>query len=229
MLSNEGFGFAESPDGPAYANFGAATYELRQKPDGAWSIDPEPFARYRGEGIPNIAFAEPGGIVWLSISPNRLVRLDMSAAPRVMPTFAALVRRVTVNQDRVLFAGTGTLAAPELQPASNALRMEFSAPSFLSEATTEFQSRLDGLDSDWSPWNSETRRDYTNLGFGTYTFRVRARNVAGQMSDEAVYAFTILPPWYRTWWAYGGYLLVRRIARLRRRSDPAPPSDQQGA
>jgi signal transduction histidine kinase/DNA-binding response OmpR family regulator len=32
------------------------------------------------------------------------------------------------------------------------------------------------------------------------------------VSDEAVYAFTILPPWYRTWWAYGGYLALALVA-----------------
>ena len=87
---------------------------------------------------------------------------------------------------------------------------------------TEFQTRLDGLDRDWSPWSGETRRDFTNLGFGDYRFHVRARNIAGTVSDEATYAFTILPPWYRTWSAYAGYLLlgaglVFGVDRLQRR------------
>ena len=37
---------------------------------------------------------------------------------------------------------------------------------------------------------------------------MRARNVLGQASDEATYAFVVLPPWYRTWGAYAGYLLA---------------------
>ena len=62
---------------------------------------------------------------------------------------------------------------------------------------------LEGLDPDWSAWTRKTTGDYTNLGFGSYRFRVRAKNVHGQVSGEAVYAFAVLPPWYRTWWAYG--------------------------
>ena len=76
----------------------------------------------------------------------------------------------------------------------------------------QYQTRLDGLDDDWSEWTDEARRDYTNLGFGDFRFRVRARNLAGQMSDEGTYAFTILPPWYRTWWAYAGGLVLAGLA-----------------
>ena len=64
------------------------------------------------------------------------------------------------------------------------MRFEFAAPSFIDENATQYQTRLDGLDDDWSEWTGEARRDYTNLGFGDFRFRVRARNVAGQMSDE---------------------------------------------
>jgi diguanylate cyclase (GGDEF)-like protein len=37
---------------------------------------------------------------------------------------------------------------------------------------------------------------------GKYRFRVRAKNVYDTLGQEAVYAFDIMPPWFRTWWAY---------------------------
>ncbi|MBT8399377.1 MAG: GAF domain-containing protein, partial [Rhodothermia bacterium] len=85
-----------------------------------------------------------------------------------------------------------------------------------------FQTILDGFDEQWSAWTSETRRDYTNLPFGDYVFRARARNVYGVESAEAAFAFTILPPWYRTWWAYVLYALalgsiVFAVDRVQRR------------
>src|SRR5690606_110358 len=60
----------------------------------------------------------------------------------------------------------------------------------------------------WSGWSQETQRDFTNLPEGDYRFRVLARNIYGQISEESTFAFTILPPWYRTWWAYLFYGLT---------------------
>ncbi|MBN2236959.1 MAG: hypothetical protein JW729_05335, partial [Bacteroidales bacterium] len=48
-------------------------------------------------------------------------------------------------------------------------------------------------------------REYTNLEAGSYTFRVQAKNGFNTISKEAFYTFRILPPWYKTWWAFIGY------------------------
>ena len=129
-----------------------------------------------------------------------------------------------VGADRAqLLYGGATMAVPPRLPAeTDALRFEFAAPTFIDETLTQYQTRLDGLDSDWTAWTAESRRDFTNLAFGDYRFRVRAKNIAGAVGGEASYAFTILPPWYRTWWAYGSYvsvvgLLVGGASRLQRR------------
>jgi signal transduction histidine kinase/DNA-binding response OmpR family regulator len=82
---------------------------------------------------------------------------------------------------------------------------------------------LEGLDTDWSGWSKEGDRDVTNLAGGSYRFRVRAKNLYGQVSGEAAYAFTVLPPWYLTWWAFGlyaamlaaGVFVVDRVQRRR--------------
>ena len=114
---------------------------------------------------------------------------------------------MTANHDRALFGGGGAGAPPSLDAASNALRFEFAAPATSTSArpSTSRGSTASigmvGMDA------TSRRRDYTNLGFGDYRFRVRARSCPAKISDEATYAFTILPPWYRTWGAYGGYIV----------------------
>ncbi|NJO01017.1 MAG: hypothetical protein HC880_04365, partial [Bacteroidia bacterium] len=60
----------------------------------------------------------------------------------------------------------------------------------------------------WSHWTKDSKKQYTNLMEGSYVFHVKARNVYGQEGQEAQYAFVILPPWYRTVYAYFVYVLL---------------------
>jgi signal transduction histidine kinase/DNA-binding response OmpR family regulator len=201
-----GYGLAWT-DGRLFVNRGKGTAVLTRAGDGSWSIDTATFSRF-GQVPAGFPIIDANGVAWFAWQRN-LVRYDLrrgSGAPAA--PYSALLRRVIAGQSDVVFAGTGAPAASPLPAATTALRFEYSAPTFLDEGATEFQTRLDGLDRDWTPWSGETRRDFTNLGFGDFRFHVRARNIAGTVSDEATYALTILPPWYRTWWAYAGYLAL---------------------
>ena len=217
-----GFGVVDGPGGTLLADFGKGTAILTKAADGSWSIDRATFARVGSQnGTPPLV--EPDRVVWLTPG-DTLVRYDMGrAVSRSTAPFTTLVRHVTANGDRVLYAGNTALPAPPRLPSTeDSFRFEFAAPTFVDEAATAYQTRLDGLDREWSPWTKEARRDFTNLGFGGYRFHVRARNVLGQVSNEDTFAFTILPPWYRTWWAYLGYaalfgLAVFGVERLQRR------------
>ncbi len=60
----------------------------------------------------------------------------------------------------------------------------------------------------WSNWSEDTKTQFTNLTEGTYVFLVKTRNVYGREGIPARYQFRIEPPWYRTWYAYLGYLLM---------------------
>jgi class 3 adenylate cyclase len=110
------------------------------------------------------------------------------------------------NQDQSIFNGDGTAPLLRLPYRDNALRFEYAAPFFEDESAVEYQFRLDGSEKGWSPWTRETRKDYTNLPEGAYTFHVRARNPHGFESSESAFRFSLLAPWYRTWWAYAVYI-----------------------
>ena len=168
-------------------------------------------------------FFKDGPIAWLQFADGRFVRYDTSQSMEAPPAWQVLIHKVTGSGDRLLYGGeTATPVGTQLDAASNGLRFEYALPTYLDESATEYQSRLDGFDSDWSTWTHEAQREYTNLGSGDYRFRVRARGISGLMGDEAAYGFAILPPWYRTWWAYASYvalfgLLLVAITRVTRR------------
>jgi len=63
-----------------------------------------------------------------------------------------------------------------------------------------YRFKLEGLDKAWSAVTSRTEAPYGNLPHGSYMFKVKAMNSEGHWSKEYNYAFTIRPPWWKTWW-----------------------------
>ena len=84
----------------------------------------------------------------------------------------------------------------ELNFNLNSVSFYWTLPFYTSEHSTVFSYRLDGFDSKWSEWDVLYYKDYTNLPYGHYSFRIKARTVTGIESTEGVYNFLILKPWY---------------------------------
>ncbi|NBC03454.1 MAG: response regulator [Bacteroidetes bacterium] len=155
-----------------------------------------------------VLFPEDNGIVWYG-GADGIVRHDTRIAPDSKQEFQPLIRKITTNDDSLVFGGAQDLNPYISLPyESNNLRFEFAASSFDDESANQFQFYLDGFDEDWSAWTQETQKDYTNIPEGDYIFRLRAKNIYGTESSEATFGFVVLPPWYRTWWAYGIYVFV---------------------
>jgi signal transduction histidine kinase len=174
--------------------------------DGRYRWQPTPLQPIAGSNIFAIR-SDLDGVLWFG-GVQGLFRYDPGSRNIDETAFTALIHQVTGKDGRLLYAGSGRASKPEIDHADNALRFEFSSPSFDTLKANRFQMLLEGLDQDWSDWSGENYRDYTNLAGGDYRFRVRARNVYGIESAEAAYEFRILRPWFRAAWGYLSYLLV---------------------
>ena len=86
----------------------------------------------------------------------------------------------------------------ELEHTPELMRFEFSSPELSPSATVQFQYYLEGLDRTWSAWETASFKEYTHLQPGEYTFRVRSRDLTGNLGEEASYSFSIAPVWYQT-------------------------------
>jgi len=191
----------EDPQGNVW--IGAKTYGgvLRRQSDGGYRWDANPFRRMTITEI-YAAHRDTDGAIWAGTAEG-VVRYNPVVAKNYAVAFPALVRNVAALDGRTIhFAGAGVPSQPTLPFDANSLRFQFAAPSFEDEARTEYRVFLDGFDRGWSAWTQETRKDYTNVPEGHYTFRVAARNLYGATSQEAAYAFIVLAPWYRSWWGY---------------------------
>ncbi|MBL7855386.1 MAG: response regulator [Cyclobacteriaceae bacterium] len=129
----------------------------------------------------------PVVITDFKLDPNNKNPLD-SARARLNPTY---------------------LQSIELEYDQNLFSIEFAALSFENVNSNQYAYKLEGFDEDWT--FSGTRRfvTYTNIDPGEYSFHVKAANEQGVWNEEgAQLKITILPPPWRTWWAYTGYGLI---------------------
>jgi ligand-binding sensor domain-containing protein/DNA-binding CsgD family transcriptional regulator len=100
------------------------------------------------------------------------------------------------------------LNIPEVKHNWNSFHFEFAAPVYSQQSNIEYSYRLEGFESKWSEYSRKNEKEYTNLPAGTYTFQVKARNNLGNESVVTSYSFTVLPPWYQTYWAYALYFFL---------------------
>lgn len=71
-----------------------------------------------------------------------------------------------------------------------------------------YQTRILGSnDSTWSLETKNETKELNNLSPRTYRFEVRTKGESMVWSPPIGFDFTVLPPWYLTAWAYGGYSL----------------------
>ncbi len=130
-------------------------------------------------------------------------------------------------QIRSLDSGGAALAPgtrPVVFPAgTNHVRIRYTALSLTNATANRFRYRIEGIDRDWVDAVEAREALYTNLGPGTYRFRVIAANNDGVWNrDGAVMAFTIAPRFYQTYAFVAlcvaailmlGWLLYRRRVR----------------
>jgi signal transduction histidine kinase len=201
--STDNFSLFEDNTGKVWISINNKIRVANPLPNGGYTLEDNLFSAYPGEDIITI-FPENNGVVWVG-SGEGLFRMEGQIA--VDKAFQVLLRQVATKEDTLSVSKTnqGTI---KLKNRNNSLKFEYASPFYEQEERTVYQTYLEGFDKDWSPWNRNSFREYTNLPSGQYSFKVRAKNLYNVISDEATYTFTILPPWYATWWAYLVYLLI---------------------
>ncbi len=123
--------------------------------------------------------------------------------------FKTLIREIvsTSVADTTIYFGNQTYSEgdPELDFKMNDLLFRVSATIFGRRADIQYKTYLEGYDDQWSEYQSNNIKEYTNLAPGDYVFRVSAQDKENHEVIEDSFAFTILPPWYRTAWAHAFY------------------------
>ena len=154
-------------------------------------------------GPPSALLLEKDSVLWYG-GKDGVFRQDLRERRKLAsnPNMHTLINKVVYQADSILYGGYGTSPLLQIPFKQNQFRFQYALPSFYQEKNNQYQYQLEGFDENWSGWSLETQKDYTNIPEGDYAFKVRAKNIFGRISASASYGFTILPPWYRSWWAY---------------------------
>jgi len=100
--------------------------------------------------------------------------------------------------------------AIELEYAHNTFSFEFAALHYASPMQNQYKYMLEGFDEDWISTTSDRRfAGYSNLEPGNYLFKVKVSNKDNLWNEaHKEIAVKILPPIWKTWYAYLLYVVL---------------------
>ncbi len=155
-------------------------------------------------------------VLWITAS-EKLYRFDVQKALSYPADikFNTLIRQVSINGDSIIYNGgfsQSILSQPgrewNFSEGLNSIELSYSSSSYLQENGNKYRYLLEGFNTQWSDWTSETKKEYTNLPSGDYKFKVQAMNIHGDLGEEASFGFLIPTPWYKSVWALALFTLI---------------------
>ena len=193
--------------GRIWINFGKETALAIPLTAGKYKIEKTQFLPF-SDRVTYRIFPEENGIIWFATNEG-LIRFDETLKKNYDQGFKTILRKITAGKTALNTSQDSlTQKTVNLSFNNNTIRFEYAAPWFEKENKTQYQTWLEGFEKDRSNWDNNYYKEYTNLPVGKYTFHVRALNIYQKQSDETVYSFEILPPWWASWWAYLLYAIA---------------------
>ncbi|SFD80133.1 Signal transduction histidine kinase [Chitinophaga sp. CF118] len=150
-----------------------------------------------------------GGIKGLSIFYPDSIK-DYATMPRVFLT-GLKIDNIPVEQDGsfVTERTPDNIIALRIPYNKAVIAFDFVALEYAAPDKIDYAYYMEGWDKDWNYVGKSRTANYTRLHEGNYTFRVKATNAEGAWNNKVfTLKITVLPPWYRAWWAYLLYIAV---------------------
>ncbi|MDQ8005871.1 MAG: two-component regulator propeller domain-containing protein [Pedobacter sp.] len=91
------------------------------------------------------------------------------------------------------------------------ITLKFAALNYTNPNKNQYAYKLEGLtnDDEWHYVGNQRTATYTNLDAGTYVFKVKAANNDGVWNEAPkILKIKVLPPWWKSWWAFVIYSLI---------------------
>jgi diguanylate cyclase (GGDEF)-like protein len=154
-----------------------------------------------------IAFGTRNGLYIFNA--NNLL-INEKIPPVVLTDFRIFTQKVPIGgPENILTKTINQTEEVILDYTKSMIAFSFAALNYRDPEKNQYAYKLDGFDDKWREVGSQRTALYTNLPAGNYQFRVRASNNDGVWNTEGrSISLTILPPPWKTWWAYCIYVLI---------------------
>ena len=130
--------------------------------------------------------------------------------PVVLTDFRIFTQKVPINgADNILTKAINQTEKVKLDYTNSMIAFSFAALNYRDPDKNQYAYKLEGFDETWREVGTQRTALYTNLPAGHYQFRVKASNNDGIWNTEGrTISLTVLPPPWKSWWAYCIYLLI---------------------
>ena len=146
--------------------------------------------------------SQPVAVLVNDCPPINTSLLQSTVLPRAVPisSMNATVKFDTLPRSPL----DGNLSLPNEQ---NQISFEFNAVE-IGQNLLRYQYFLKENFNDRNPTSEKNSASYGDIQQGEYQFKIKTKSPEGVWSEPIVYTFTVLPPWWRSWWAVVSYSLV---------------------
>ncbi|MEW6731938.1 MAG: two-component regulator propeller domain-containing protein [Acidobacteriota bacterium] len=145
------------------------------------------FTRFYPEQVTDKCFIPPIVITAFNLSDHPVLKENL-----------ALIQNLLLTKDRFLEISY-----------KESFSFEFAALNFTHPERNRYAYKLEGFDKDWIYCGTRRFVRYANLDPGEYVFRVKGSNNDGFWNEVGTAVkIRIVPPLWRTWWAYLLYLIT---------------------
>jgi len=155
----------------------------------------------RNEGFAGIecntngVFEDDNGAVWFGTISGLIKYLPNNYQPNKTLNKTNIYNYKLRDVDTVLSSGV------EINYSYNNISIYYRGICLTDPDKVLYKTKLEGYDKNFSLQSEDDNAKYANLTPGTYTFKVISSNNEGVWNeDPATFIFTILTPFYRTWW-----------------------------
>ena len=161
---------------------------------------------YTGEdglvrGNVQLAMRDATGTLWFASSLG-ISQLIPQSVPQSPGPYVQVSRLEIAGIPRAIsWLGQRRVAGIKLPFGVGPVRIEVTGTTFRPGDVLRYQTRLEGVDREWSIPSPDRIASYVAIPPGTYRFQARAVTAGGVASAAAAEVeFAVLPPFWRTWW-----------------------------